>query len=71
MGGKEAITPVVAEPMLGYHPSYAEILTGHRKPVTGHCQAGSLTGAVASEKVTEALKGYLSTDGNRAKSVNA
>ena len=71
MGGKEAITPVVAEPMLGYHPSYAEILTRHRKPVTGHCQAGSLTGAVASEKVTEALKGYLSTDGNRAKSVNA
>ena len=32
---------------------------------------GSLTGAVASEKVTEALKGFLSTDGNRAKSVNA
>ena len=57
---------MVAEPMLGYHPSYAEILTGHRKPVTGHCQAGSLTGAVASEKVTEALKGWLSTDGNRA-----
>ena len=27
---------------------------------------GSLTGAVASEKVTEALKGWLSTDGNRA-----
>ena len=71
MGDKEAITPVVVESMLGYHPSYAEILTGHRKPVTGHCQVGSLTGAVASEKVTEALKGYLSTDGNRAKSVNA
>ena len=32
---------------------------------------GSLTGAVASERVTEALKGWLSTDGNRAKSVNA
>ena len=31
----------------------------------------SLTGAVASEKVTEALKGWLSTDGNRAKSANA
>ena len=41
------------------------------KLVTGHCQVDSLTGAVASEKVTEALKGYLSTDGNRAKSVNA
>ena len=34
--------------------------------VGGHCQAGSLTGAVASKKVTEALKGWLSTDGNRA-----
>ena len=32
---------------------------------------GSLTGAVASERVTEALKGWLSTDGNRAQSVNA
>ena len=32
---------------------------------------GSLTGAVASERVTEALKGSLSADGNRAKSVNA
>ena len=41
------------------------------KLVTGHCQAGSLTGAVASKKVTEALKGSLSTDGNRAKSANA
>ena len=27
---------------------------------------GSLTGAVASKSVTEALKGPLSTDGNRA-----
>ena len=35
-------------------------------PVRGHCQVGSLTGAVASQKVTEALKGKLSTDGNRA-----
>ena len=32
---------------------------------------GSLTGAVASKKVTEALKGRLSADGNRAVSVNA
>ena len=30
-----------------------------------------MTGAVASKKVTEALKGFLSTDGNRAKSANA
>ena len=30
-----------------------------------------MTGAVASYKVTEALKGFLSTVGNRAKSVKA
>ena len=39
--------------------------------VEGHCQVGSLTGAVASERVTEAFKGRLSADGNRALSVNA
>jgi lipopolysaccharide/colanic/teichoic acid biosynthesis glycosyltransferase len=32
---------------------------------------GSLTGAVASQRVTEALKGSLSTVGNRAQSVKA
>ena len=32
---------------------------------------GSLTGAVASERVTEALKGHLRTDGNRSKSAKA
>src|ERR671927_1487928 len=35
------------------------------------CQAGSLTGAVASQNVTEARKGSLSTVGNRAQSVKA
>ena len=34
--------------------------------VGGHCQVGSLTGAVASKRVTEALKGWLSMDGNHA-----
>ena len=32
---------------------------------------GSLTGAVASQKVTEAREGYLSLDGNQALSVRA
>ena len=32
---------------------------------------GSLTGAVASQRVTEAPKGLLSMDGNHAKSVKA
>ena len=40
-------------------------------PGGGQCQVGSLTGAVASKRVTEALKGWLSADGNRAVSVNA
>ena len=31
---------------------------------------GSLTGAVASKRVTEAFKGWLSADGNRAMSIN-
>ena len=31
---------------------------------------GSLTGAVASKRVTEAYKGQLSADGNRAVSIN-
>ena len=31
---------------------------------------GSLTGAVASKRVTEAFKGWLSADGNRAVSIN-
>ena len=56
---------------MGYHSIDTEFLTWHRKPVYGHCQLGSLTGAVASERVTEALKGFLSTVGNRAKSVKA
>ena len=59
------------EPPVGYHSYVIGFLTCIRNPDEGQCQAGSLTGAVASEKVTEALKGYLSTDGNRAKSVNA
>jgi hypothetical protein len=34
-----------------------------------HCQLGSLTGAVSSQRVTEELKGTLSLVGNQAKSV--
>ena len=48
-----------------------EILTISHKLARGQCQTGSLTGAVASKRVTEALKGSFSTDGNRAVSVNA
>ena len=42
-----------------------------RKPGMGQYQAGSLTGAVASEKVTEAPKGSLRMDGNHSQSAKA
>ena len=34
--------------------------------IEGQCMVGSLTGVVASKRVTEASKGSLSTLGNRA-----
>ena len=37
----------------------------------GQCQVDSLTGAVASERVTEAPKGTLRMDGNHSKSAKA
>ena len=50
-------TSVCMEPMLGYHPCGIGFLTCCRDPAEGQCQAGSLTGAVASERVSEAPKG--------------
>ena len=61
------MAPAIEESMLGYYPYFAEILTIGHELVRGQCQAGSLTGAVASKRVTEARKGFLSADRNRAK----
>ena len=71
MGGFEGVTPVTVEPPLGYHSCVTEVLTNGRDPAFGHCQMGSLTGAVASERVTEAPKGTLRMDGNHSKSAKA
>ena len=60
-----------AEPPLGYHPGCSESLTGGRDPALEQCQVGSLTGAVASQNVTEARKGSLRVDGNHPLSVLA
>ena len=65
------MTPVALEPTLGYHPWSIGFLTFGRDPVRGQCLVGSLTGAVASESVSEALKGSLRTVGNRSKSAKA
>ena len=56
---------------MGYHPGVVEILTRSRDPAGGQCQVGSLTGAVASERVSEALKGSLRMVGNHSKSAKA
>ena len=62
----EASAPAFVESTLGYHSSIAEVLTIRGKPGNGHCQVGSLTGAVASKRVTEAPKGSLRMVGNHS-----
>ena len=54
------------EPTLKYHPGVFEVLTLARYPGWGQCMVGSLTGAVASQNVTEAHDGSLSLIGNQA-----
>jgi hypothetical protein len=59
------------EPTLKYHPDSSDVLTCASYPGEGHCLVGSLTGAVASQNVTEVCKGPLSLIGNQALSANA
>ena len=65
------MSPDASESMLGYHPCSTGFLTCARDPGGGQCQAGSLTGAVASERVSEALKGLLRMVGNHPESAKA
>ena len=67
----EASASAEVESPLGYHPFIAGVLTVCRYPGTGHCQVGSLTGAVASQKVTEAPQGSLRMVGNHSQSAKA
>ena len=71
MGDREPGTPVPGESPLEYHPRRTGVLTRGRDPARGPCQVGSLTGAVASQRVTEAPKGTLRLDGNQSTSANA
>ena len=71
MGDVEVMTPVVTESLLGYHSFSIGFLTCSRYPAGGQCLVGSLTGAVASERVSEALKGSLRMVGNHSKSAKA
>ena len=54
-----------------YHPCLFRSLTLRRDPVRGQCLVGSLTGAVASQNVTEACKGSPRLIGNQPSSANA
>src|SRR5689334_7956772 len=49
-----------------HHPAVVDMLTRRVNPLRRQWLAGSLTGAVASQKVTEAHKGPLSLVGNQA-----
>ena len=71
MGSEEGRAPALVELLLGYHPCVIGFLTGRRKPADGQRQTGSLTGAVASESVSEALKGSLRMVGNHSESAKA
>ena len=71
MGDDETGLSGSEESLLGYHSYLIEILTLSRDPARGPWQMGSLTGAVASQRVTEALKGTLRMVGNHSASVNA
>ena len=71
MGDEEGMTPVVPESLLGYHPFSIGFLTCTHNLGGGQCLAGSLTGAVASERVSEALKGSLRMVGNHSQSAKA
>ena len=51
---------------VGIHPCVIGFLTDGHDLVSEHCQVGSLTGAVASESVSEALKVSLRMVGNHS-----
>ena len=71
MVGFEARAPARVEPPLKYHPGGYGYLTAFRHPEPGQCMVGSLTGAVASQKVTEAREGGLKLVGNQLSSAKA
>ena len=67
----EALALAGVESPLKYHPYLRGCLTATRYPGPGQCVVGSLTGAVASQTVTEACEGGLRAVGNRSLSAMA
>eukprot|EP01024_Parvocaulis_polyphysoides_P048988 TRINITY_DN4707_c0_g2_i6.p1 TRINITY_DN4707_c0_g2~~TRINITY_DN4707_c0_g2_i6.p1 ORF type:complete len:191 (-),score=11.37 TRINITY_DN4707_c0_g2_i6:13-585(-) len=71
VGDDDTVVLAAVESTLKYHPVCSGCLTWARYPGQGHCLVGSLTGAVASQMVTEAHEGSLRLIGNQPKSVKA
>ena len=71
MGADEAGALAQVEATLKYHPAPFWHLTEPSKPGPGPCVVGSLTGAVASQMVTEARDGGLKPVGHRLLSAKA
>ena len=59
------------EATVKYHPSSRGYLTEAVLRGPGPCMVGSLTGAVASQRVTEARDGWLKLVGNQLSSAMA
>ena len=64
MGADELTLVGVREAAVKYHSRMVLCLMAGREPAARQGQAGSLTGAVASQRVTEAPKGSLRVDGH-------
>ena len=71
MGAFEAVTPVIVEASLKYHPLTFDVLTKMTKRGLGQCLVGSLTGAVSSQSVTEEHEGLLILVGHQEVSAMA
>ena len=66
MGNYDAKALALAELSLKYHPySFEKLTLIVRNPDREQCLVGSLTGVVASQRVTEAFKGSLIANRNR------
>ena len=71
MGAYEAGALALVEATLKYHPDNFGVLTQVHYLDRGQCMVGSLTGAVASKRVTEAREGSLRLIGNQPLSAKA
>ena len=72
IGGRLGCVPVRVRGVVGEIPPLpVQFSNGGRDPAPGQRQAGSLTGAVASQSETEAREGHLRAVGNRPSSVKA